>query len=802
MNKKIIGSLLLFAVLPTVGNTQNMDYKRPPKAIEEIAMAQPSPTILISSSGKWMLRLQRAPYLSIAELAQPELRLAGMRINPERFCPSRQRGYVSATWQNISSGRTETVSGLPSDAMIIGVNGNPFNDSYALQVITEGSVRLYRISPDSPKARKMSGRRVSMTTGDGFHWTGADSFIFTAVPDGLGEAPTATGEVPSGPVAQETDGKKEAARTYQDLLKNIHDEELFEHYFTSQLVKVESDKESEIGEPAIYYSAEPSPDGLHLLLKKVHKPYSYVVPMYSFPMRISVTDMEGREECLLADNPVIITPMGYDTSTDKPRQHSWRADKAATVTWIEALDGGDPRKNPSEPKDALYELTAPFTSDKTLLAKTQLRLRSVSWGDDRLALLKCMSRAENRSEVYAFAPAQPSDGCRKIISFAMGDNYANPGQPIMVKNVFGRDALYTNAVHTELMMQSEGASDDGDMPYLAVFNLKNKKSKIIWRCEAPYYEKPVAVLDPAKRLFVTARQSLKEPMNYFLRKGAKQTQLTSFKNPYPSLANVSKERISYKRADGLSLTATVYLPDGYDKERDGRLPVLMWAYPREYKSSKEAAQVRGSKYMFNSINYGSPVYWVTQGFCVMENVEMPIVGKDGAEPNDSYIEQLTMDAEAAVKTIYDMGIGDTARVAVGGHSYGAFMTANLLTHTKLFKAGIARSGAYNRTLTPFGFQMETRTYWEAPEVYNAMSPFMFADKCSGALLLIHGELDNNTGTFPIQSERLYNALKGNGAKVRYVVLPLEAHGYAAKENILHLLWEENRWLEDNVKNAK
>jgi dipeptidyl aminopeptidase/acylaminoacyl peptidase len=265
------------------------------------------------------------------------------------------------------------------------------------------------------------------------------------------------------------------------------------------------------------------------------------------------------------------------------------------------------------------------------------------------------------------------------------------------------------------------------------------------------------------------------------------------------MKGVSKEQIRYKREDGVDLTATVYLPAGYSKEKDGRLPVIMWAYPREYKSASDAAQVRGSKYTFTSISYGSPIFWVKKGYCVMDNVEMPIVGGNGVEPNDNFTEQLVMNAEAAAKVIHEMGVGDTSRLAVGGHSYGAFMTANLLVHTNLFKAGIARSGAYNRTLTPFGFQAETRTYWQAPEVYNAMSPFMYADKLNGALLLIHGELDNNSGTFPIQSERFFQALKGHGATVRYVVLPLESHGYSAKENILHMLYETDSWLEKYVK---
>ncbi|HYK56097.1 MAG TPA: prolyl oligopeptidase family serine peptidase, partial [Flavisolibacter sp.] len=252
---------------------------------------------------------------------------------------------------------------------------------------------------------------------------------------------------------------------------------------------------------------------------------------------------------------------------------------------------------------------------------------------------------------------------------------------------------------------------------------------------------------------------------------------------------------------GINLTGDLYLPKGYDAKKDGPLPVIMWAYPREYKSADDAAQVRGSKYTFTRINYGSPIFWVTQGYAVLDNAEMPIVGEGGKEPNDNFIPQLHLNAHAAIQKLAAMGVGDSNRVAVGGHSYGAFMTANLLAHTKLFKAGIARSGAYNRTLTPFGFQAEERTYWEAPDVYQKMSPFTYANQIKTPILLVHGEMDNNPGTFPIQSERLYNAIKGHGGTVRYLVLPYESHGYSAKENILHLLWEQNQWLDKWVKNA-
>jgi len=280
-------------------------------------------------------------------------------------------------------------------------------------------------------------------------------------------------------------------------------------------------------------------------------------------------------------------------------------------------------------------------------------------------------------------------------------------------------------------------------------------------------------------------------------------QVTHFANPYPQMQGVRQEKIYYKRADGIDLSAELYLPKGYDSKKDGPLPVFIMAYPIEFNSASDAAQVRGSKNYFPLIGWGSPIFWVTQGFAILDRAEMPIVSTDSSKkPNDDFVNQLRLNAEAAIRKLSEMGVGDSTRVAVGGHSYGAFMTVNLLAHTHLFRAGIARSGAYNRSLTPFGFQNEERTYWQDPKLYYEMSPFSYADKIKTPLLLIHGEMDDNPGTFPIQSERLYNAIKGHGGTVRYVVLPYEAHGYRGKENLLHLLYEENAWLDKYVKKAE
>ncbi|MDR0962413.1 MAG: prolyl oligopeptidase family serine peptidase [Mediterranea sp.] len=796
---KILPALLLMCLS---ASAQDVAYQRPPKVIEEIALAPTRPQVRFSRTYQWMLELKRAPFVTVSELSQPELRLAGMRFEPLTLAESRQRGYTGITITRLKDKSVKEVTGLPADEIILGTTEYPTNDAVLIFVKNDRGVYLYKAAYADGIATRLSNRRLNAVAGIQVVWISDTDFLTLMEPSGERKAPVED-RTPKGPVVQENIGKATAARTYQDMLKNPYDEELFEYYFTSQLVKISPNGEENINAPAIYSGLSASPDKSLLLVETIEKPYSYTVPMYYFPTKTVITDIHGKPVKEVQQTPVLITSMGYDTTSPYPRSHAWRADKPATLYWVEAQDGGNPRSKKVEYADIVYQQAAPFTAEKQEVVRTHKRYGGITWCDDAFALVREQSRETRRRQTYSFAPASGKTPAL-IFDISTDDLYNNPGTPHLVRNEYGRYVLYTNKAHTELLMTGEGASPEGDMPFISRYDIKTKKNTVLWRCKAPYYETVIDVVDPAKLQVITSRQSQTLPANYYLKnlKNGKETALTAFPNPYPMLEGVSKEQIKYKRADGIDLTATVYLPAGYNKERDGRLPVLMWAYPREYRSAADAAQVRGSKYTFTSINYGSPVYWVTQGFCVMENVEMPIVGSEGKEPNDTFVEQLQMNAEAAVKVITDMGVGDPNRIAVGGHSYGAFMTANLLTHTKLFKAGIARSGAYNRTLTPFGFQAETRTYWEAPEVYNTMSPFMYADKLSGALLLVHGELDNNTGTFPIQSERFYQALKGNKGTVRYVVLPLESHGYAAKENILHLLYETDRWLNTYVKDAK
>ena len=796
--------LLLASLMNVTAMADNTDgYKEPVKVLKDMALAPKTPVLIFDASYTRRIEMQPNSFISLAELAQPELRLAGERFNPDTYSASRTPGYSEARIVDMKTGTATQITGLPEGRPIWGIEFYNNDNSILIRVKEADGIYLYSASVSDGAAKRITDYRLNGVGAGSIVWIGDESFIMTAVEMGKHFAPEAD-PTPKSPVIQENLGTSAPARTYQDVLRNEEDERLFDWYFTSQLVCVSPEGVKKIGEPAIYSSVTASPDKQYLMIRTVERPYSYAHQYRSFPSKTSVITIEGSLVKVLAESPLQNNAMGYDTTSPFPRGFSWRLDKPNTVYWVEALDGGNPKGKTLEYYDAVYQLDAPFDGEKQEVVKTNMRYGGITWCDDEFAIVSQRLSSKRLTSMSSFKPCAGEEP-KEIFKWRSEDNYANPGRVVTVKNDFGKNVIFTDKKHSRLMFQSTGSSPEGDMPLLYRYTLSTQKKEVLWQCKAPYYEYIVSIHPDAKvPQFITSRESPTETANFHLYTIGKKNdkQITSFANPYPMLEGVTKQQIKYKRADGVDLSATVYLPAGYDKDRDGRLPVFMFAYPREYRSKADAGQVRGSKYAFPRLVYNTPAFWVTRGYCIMENVEMPIVGTENEEPNDHFIDQLVMDAEAAVKVIHEMGIGDTARIGIGGHSYGAFMTANLMTHTKLFKAGIARCGAYNRTLTPFGFQSETRTYWEAKEVYDNMSPFMYADQLSGALLLVHGELDNNSGTFPIQTERFYQALKGHKATTRYVVLPLESHHFSAKENVLHLLWEQDEWLEKYVKQAK
>lgn len=803
MRKLLLAACLVVSIL-SLQAQDAVSYQVPPKDIADLLLAKPTPSVSIDGRGEWMLLMEKNSYPTVEELGQPELRIAGMRLNPNNFSPSRQSFINNFTLKNIKTSREYRISGLPAGMLAGGVSWSPSEKKIAFTNNTGTRIDLYTIDVSTQKATRVSKQAVNTVLGQAYTWIDDNTLLYKSAI--VSAAMAAKRPItPKGPTVQQNLGKSAPSPTFQDLIKSPYDEQLFEFYATSQLVQNKNGVETKIGNPGIISSFQLSPDKKYMMLRTVHKPFSYLVTAQGFPSTISITDMSGRTVKVLADlSSSEGTPSGYDNTQNKPRGFDWRDDEPATAVWAMPLDSGLIRKN-VEYHDAVYALSAPFTGTEKELFKTKMRFAGISWGDASLALVQEISRAKQMSRVSRYN--SNTHTLETLYERSLTDAYGNPGSPLTTKNRFGRDVIQTTDNGTKMLMNNTtGSSPDGDRPFLSKFDLATKKNDIIWRSPKGSYEVITDVLNADSLIVVMRKESQKMVPNYFLvrlRSQVVDQPITSFTNPYPALDGVSKEKIKYKRADGVDLTGDLYLPKGYDKNRDGPLPVIIWAYPREFNSAADAAQTRGSQDRFTTLSWASPIFYVTQGYAVLDAAEMPIVATStDKKPNDDFVKQLQLNAEAAIEKLVSMGVGDRKRMAVGGHSYGAFMTANLLAHTNLFKAGIARSGAYNRTLTPFGFQNEDRTYWQAPQLYFEMSPFSYADRIKTPILLIHGEADDNTGTFPINSERLFAAIKGNGGTVRFVYLPYEAHSYRGKENLLHMLWEQNEWLNTYVKNAK
>ncbi len=802
--KFILPLMVVLLTVATINAQDAVSYMTPPKDIADLLLAKPTPGVSVDGKADWMLLSERNSYPTVEELGQPEFKVAGLRLNPNNFSPSRQNFVNNFLLKRIKEGKEYKIAGLPANLLAGNVSWSPSETKIAFTNTTNNQVDLYIIDVATQKATRISKKPVNTVLGNPYTWVDDNTILYKAAVSIGANAPKKP-ITPKGPTVQQNLGKAAPSPTFQDLIKSPYDEAIFEFYATAQLIQNKNGVESNIGKPCILSSFSLSPDKKYMMQRQIQKPFSYLVTANGFPSIVSITDLSGKTLKVLAELPSSEgTPSGYDNTQNVPRAFDWRDDEAATVTWAMPLDSGLIKKQ-VEFHDAVYALSAPFTGTAKELFKTKMRYQGTNWGNASLALVQEVSRAKQTGKISRY---NSTTGALELLyERNQTDAYNNPGTPVTAKNNFGRNVIVTVDNGSKMLMNNTtGSSPKGDLPFLAKFDLSTKQNEIIWRASEGSFESIVEVLDANKLTLISRKESQKDVPNYFIKDlmlRIADRPITNFTNPYPALEGVTKEKVKYKRADGVDLTGDLYLPKGYNKEKDGPLPLIMWAYPREFNSAADAAQVRGSKDRFTTLSWGTPIYYVTQGYAVLENAEMPIVAASAdKKPNDDFVAQLKLNAEAAINYLSNMGVADKKRVAVGGHSYGAFMTANLLAHTNLFKAGIARSGAYNRTLTPFGFQNEDRTYWQAPQLYYEMSPFSYADKIKTPILLIHGEMDDNTGTFPINSERLFAAIKGNGGTVRFVYLPYEAHGYRGKENLLHLLWEQFQWVEKYVKNVK
>jgi dipeptidyl aminopeptidase/acylaminoacyl peptidase len=721
------------------------------------------------------------------------LRLAGTRLDPATSGPHTRPRVVGITVKRVD-GPGERRVNLPAGATIMPLAFSPDGARFALAAFGDGPIRLWVVDVATASAREVAGLALNAAfPGTPCEWLrDSRGLLCTAVPPGRGNAPAAP-PVPAGPNIQETAGRTAPVATLQDLLRTPHDEALFEHYFTSQPVVVDAASlgVTAVGAAGIYADLSASTNGEFVLAERLTRPFSRQVGANRFPKVVEVWTRRGEPVRTVATLPLAedVPINGVPTG---PRAYRWHATAPATLAWAEALDKGDPRVSVPH-RDRLVSLAAPFAGEPVEVTKTEFRFQGIQWTEQGLALVTEYDRAKRRTRTWLHdGTAAPVP----LFDRSAEDRYNNPGTPVVRP---GERAIAQHG--TSIFLAGDGASPAGDRPFLDRYDLATRTATRIFQSGASSYEQVLALLAADGSRLLTRHESKTEPPNYFVvglgPAGARRA-LTAYTDPAPQLAGVTTQLVTYARKDGVKLSATLHLPPRHQPGQ--RLPLLMWAYPREFTDPDAAGQVAGSPNRFITVRGPSHLLLLTQGYAILDNPSMPIVGP-GETANDTYVDQLVAGAEAAVDLVVSMGVADRDRIAIGGHSYGAFMTANLLAHSGLFRAGIARSGAYNRSLTPFGFQNEQRTFWEVPDIYARVSPFWYANRIDEPILLIHGEADNNSGTFPIQSERLYAALKGHGATARYVTLPHEAHGYMARESVLHTVAEMLAWCDTYVKNA-
>jgi dipeptidyl aminopeptidase/acylaminoacyl peptidase len=789
-------------------------YEKPPKEILDVLNAPLPPTPFLSPTRDMLALAQPVIYPAISDLAEPMLRLAGVRINPRT---NAERSYIyywtGITLKRIADGAEIPVS-LPAAVRRIGpLQWNTSGTMFAFTNEASDGVELWVVDVATQKVRQIPGLHVNPLLGSEGQWMpDQKTLLVKTIPADRGAAP-APPLVPPGPKIQESSAVSAASSTYEarDVLKNPYDADLFDYYTSSQLalVNVTSGEVTRIGKPAVLGEVSAAPGGSYLLVERIHRPYSYLCAYYRFPKEVEVWTTTGDVAETVASLPLAEQVPIHGVPTG-PRDYMWRPTEPATLAWAEALDGGNPKTKVPH-RDRL--MLKPVGGAAVELYKSEERFAYLQWVENGgLALLSDYDPDRHWIRTYVINADDRSVPARLLWDMSYDDRYKDPGNPIYRLLPTGAYAILQQ--NEWIYLRGNGSSPEGDRPFLDRLNLRTFKTERLFRSDRSSYEYFVAWLNPAAGTFITRRESPTDPPNFFARtlaekplKGAAEGEatrtsssraITQFPNPTPQLSGITKRLVTYTRADGIPLSFMLYLPPGY--KAGTRLPTVLWAYPLDYAEKGVAGQIEGSPNLFTTFRSTSELFFLLQGYAVLDDAAMPVVGPPETA-YDTFPEQIVANAKAAIDKAVELGVTDPDRVGVGGHSHGALMTANMLVYSDLFRAGIARSGAYNHTMRPFGFQNERRTYWQARDTYIKLSPVLQADKINEPLLLIHGELDQNPGTVPMQSEKLYEALRGVGGTVRLVMLPYESHGYTARESIEHVLYEMLSWFDRYVKNA-
>ena len=782
-----------------------MPYRLPSDDVVAIVDTPPTPAITLGPQAKYMLLVNYESHPPVALLARPFWRLGGVRLDPTIRGRQRAMRLVGISVVDVADGTHRDVA-LPPDAMVSVPNWAPDGERFVFTVDAVDGIDVWVGDARAATAQPVPGLRVSDTlTGGQTGGTGparwsrdGRSLYVLAVAAGASAISAVEGAPPS-PRVEETLGKQSQMATFQDLLTSDLDADRFEALATTEPVRVDpaTGERTTLGPPGLYQALRPSPDGKYLLVDQIERPFSFRVPYPYFARRTEVWDAQTGAPMATVATRGVDDEIPRQGVTLGPRGISWveRTSGEAALAWIEALDGGDPT-NKAEHRDRIMRLGAPFDGPATEALLVPERCLGWYELDAPEQLLMVEHDRDRRWRTTWSVDLLDATRSRPLYDHSMNESYGDKGTPVFVLHPDGAETVVQDG--TAIYMRGEGATPEGDRPFLHRLDLESLETEVLHRSPVDAIERFVGFVNADRSSIVLRHETSTVPANLsVVPVGASRhdgRSLTSFQDPHPQLTGMTKRLVSLDRGDGVQLTGMLYLPPGHDPERDGRLPLVVWAYPLDYGDAATAGQVRGSTQSFTRLSALQPTWFVLRGYAVLSDATMPVIG-DPETMNDTYVEQISRAAEAHIDHLDKQGIIDRERVLVGGHSYGGFMTANLLAHTDLFRAGIARSGAYNRSLTPFGFQTERRNFWEATQVYDRVSPFRYADQITAPLLMVHGEADNNSGTFPVQSERLFQALQGLGGTARLVLLPFESHGYAGRESVLHVLAEQFDWAE-------
>jgi dipeptidyl aminopeptidase/acylaminoacyl peptidase len=805
----VVALMVATFAAPVDGASQPVtEWQSPPAEILEVLHAPPLPWVWTAPSGEHLLLADPVTYPPLAELSAPMHKLAGIRVNPVVNGVHGRHGATSPRLVQVEGGAVTPLD-FPGNAEFEDVIWTADGRRFAITTRHPDHLGLWvgSVEGDLTEVKDVA---LNELLGTAVSWLPDQKRLLVRRIPERGPAPQPPA-IPLGPKILEGVGAS-ARSTYEarNLLGTALDDARFEYYATSELVVVDVAKREikTLGKPALYITADFSPDGSFLLVERLVGPWSHEVPWWRFASEVEVWDEDGKPVASVAslpladEVPIHGVPVG-------PRDFSWRATAPHTLFWVEALDGGDPVAEVPH-RDRLMRLDAPFNAEPEEVFKAKHRIQSWRsvWGAEGGTLM-LTERERMRRWRYTWLLDVDAGTSRLWFDLDEGDRYGSPGFPLQRPLPNGRWVLHQRG--DEVYFRGSGATDQGDRPFLDLRHMETGETRRLFRCDPERYEVFVAFAGDEER-FVMRSESSADVPNYYLAKLGKQIEsaegeatraltrkrITRFEDPAPRLREIDKRIVRYEREDGVPLSFQLHLPPGY--KEGTRLPTVLYAYPLEYSGALTAGQVRGSTRRFSRFYGASHLFFLLRGYAVLDRTAMPMLG-DPETTYDTFVPQLVADAEAAVAKAVEIGVADPERIGVIGHSHGGLMVANLLAHTDLFRAGIARSGSYNKTNQPFGFQSERRSLFEARDVYIQVSPTFFADQVDDPILIIHGDDDSNPGTLTFQSEVFFEAVRGSGGTARLVLLPHEDHGYRARESVEHVLWEQLRWFDEHVKGA-